>query len=203
MAEAETAIVHMHEAQVDGAVINVSVVLPKRKFSRSPPPSRRLMSHLDRNEPRGPPSGMYREAPSGPGRHRSPPPRRESPRRDSPPPRRYPTGPARRGRDNHDTWRPRSHSRSVSPRRDDSRSYSRSPSRTPPHRYRGRGSLAYRMLDSTPPRRVEGRVSAGRGAGGRRSNHRSPSSSSYDSYSDRSRSRSRGPSGHAGRGGRR
>ncbi|KAK8074518.1 hypothetical protein PG997_009181, partial [Apiospora hydei] len=32
-ADAEAAIAHMHEAQVDGATINVSIVLPRRKFS--------------------------------------------------------------------------------------------------------------------------------------------------------------------------
>ncbi|MCJ1477207.1 hypothetical protein MMC13_005878 [Lambiella insularis] len=37
----EAAIAHMHEAQLDGAVIHVSIVLPRRKFSRSPPPARR------------------------------------------------------------------------------------------------------------------------------------------------------------------
>lgn len=37
-ADAEAAISHMHEAQLDGAVLNVSIVLPKRAFSRSPPP---------------------------------------------------------------------------------------------------------------------------------------------------------------------
>jgi RNA-binding protein with serine-rich domain 1 len=29
-ADAEAAIAHMHEAQLDGAVINVSIVLPRR-----------------------------------------------------------------------------------------------------------------------------------------------------------------------------
>ncbi|KAK5145649.1 hypothetical protein LTR04_001240, partial [Oleoguttula sp. CCFEE 6159] len=38
--DAESAIIHMHEAQLDGAVINVSIVLPRRRFSRSPPPRR-------------------------------------------------------------------------------------------------------------------------------------------------------------------
>ncbi|KAI9836077.1 MAG: hypothetical protein M1819_001691 [Sarea resinae] len=40
-ADAESAIAHMHEAQLDGTIINVSIVLSKRKFSRSPPPARR------------------------------------------------------------------------------------------------------------------------------------------------------------------
>ncbi|KAF5862820.1 hypothetical protein ETB97_011168 [Aspergillus alliaceus] len=37
-ADAEAAIAHMHESQLDGAVLNVSIVLPRRAFSRSPPP---------------------------------------------------------------------------------------------------------------------------------------------------------------------
>ncbi|KAB8198892.1 hypothetical protein BDV34DRAFT_231728 [Aspergillus parasiticus] len=37
-ADAEAAIAHMHEAQLDGAVLNVSIVLPRRAFSQSPPP---------------------------------------------------------------------------------------------------------------------------------------------------------------------
>ncbi|KAJ5201595.1 uncharacterized protein N7498_006258 [Penicillium cinerascens] len=38
-ADAEAAIAHMHEAQLDGAILNVSIVLPRRTFSRSPPPA--------------------------------------------------------------------------------------------------------------------------------------------------------------------
>ncbi|TKA49580.1 hypothetical protein B0A54_00247 [Friedmanniomyces endolithicus] len=37
---AESAIAHMHEAQLDGALVNVSIVLPRRRFSRSPPMKR-------------------------------------------------------------------------------------------------------------------------------------------------------------------
>ncbi|MCJ1277738.1 hypothetical protein MMC21_005552 [Puttea exsequens] len=93
--DAEAAIAHMHEAQIDGAVVNVSVVLPRRKFSRSPPPPRRGAPLYDRFEARGPPPGSYRDGPPPPsyaprrgGGHRSPPPRRPSPPRryrDSPP----------------------------------------------------------------------------------------------------------------------
>ena len=36
----ESAIAHMHEAQLDGAVITVSIVITRRAFSRSPPPAR-------------------------------------------------------------------------------------------------------------------------------------------------------------------
>lgn len=38
-ADAEAAIAHMHEAQLDGVILNVSIVLPRRTFSRSPPPA--------------------------------------------------------------------------------------------------------------------------------------------------------------------
>lgn len=63
--DAESAIAHMHEAQVDGAVISVSIVLPRRKFSRSPPPARRGAQLFDRFENRGP-SGGYRGGPPPP-----------------------------------------------------------------------------------------------------------------------------------------
>ncbi|KAL7779712.1 hypothetical protein CFE70_009728 [Pyrenophora teres f. teres 0-1] len=39
--EAERAIAKMHDAQLDGARIQVSIVLPKRRFSQTPPPARR------------------------------------------------------------------------------------------------------------------------------------------------------------------
>ncbi|KAJ5035005.1 uncharacterized protein L3040_008267 [Drepanopeziza brunnea f. sp. 'multigermtubi'] len=49
-ADAEAAIAHMHESQIDGAVINVSIVLPRRKFSPSPPLARRTVN-LDPRAP--------------------------------------------------------------------------------------------------------------------------------------------------------
>ncbi|GJC84791.1 RNA-binding protein with serine-rich domain 1-A [Colletotrichum liriopes] len=49
--DAEEAIAHMHEAQLDGAVINVSIVLPRRKISPAPPLARRGGGF----DPRGPP----------------------------------------------------------------------------------------------------------------------------------------------------
>ncbi|KAL8754407.1 MAG: hypothetical protein Q9199_004377, partial [Rusavskia elegans] len=94
--DAEAAIAHMHEAQLDGAIIHVSIVLPRRKFSHSPPPVRRggpAPPPFDRFDNRGPPppGGSYRGGPppssgyGGPpppsGRYRSPPP---PPRRGSP-----------------------------------------------------------------------------------------------------------------------
>lgn len=36
-ADAEAAIAHMHEATIDGSIINVSIVLPRSKFSQNPP----------------------------------------------------------------------------------------------------------------------------------------------------------------------
>ncbi|KAF2157801.1 RNA-binding domain-containing protein [Myriangium duriaei CBS 260.36] len=39
-ASAERAIAHMHEGQLDGAKLSVSIVLPRRRFERSPPPRR-------------------------------------------------------------------------------------------------------------------------------------------------------------------
>ncbi|KAL8774565.1 MAG: hypothetical protein Q9209_000938 [Squamulea sp. 1 TL-2023] len=62
-ADAESAIAHMHEAQLDGALISVSIVLPRRKFSRSPPPARRDAPPFDRFDGRGPPPGPYRGGP--------------------------------------------------------------------------------------------------------------------------------------------
>ncbi|CZR63675.1 uncharacterized protein PAC_13572 [Phialocephala subalpina] len=155
-ADAEAAIAHMHESQIDGAVINVSIVLPRRKFSPSPPTARRG-ANID---PRVPLSATFRPPP-------------QSTRRRTPPPS---YGRAER---NFDTYRPRSLSRSRSPRR---------------HRTRSR-SLSSRSR--SPPRRRGGgrRDSPGRNSGRRR---RSPSYSSYSSYDDRDRSRSRS----RGRGGR-
>ncbi|KAJ4305408.1 hypothetical protein N0V90_000939 [Kalmusia sp. IMI 367209] len=81
--DAERAIAKMHEAQLDGAKILVSIVLPRRRFSRSPPPIRRGPPPRDRDfeyRPGGPPGG-YRPPPMGGprrqfsprGRSRSPP----------------------------------------------------------------------------------------------------------------------------------
>lgn len=144
-ADAEAAIAHMHESQIDGASINVSIVLPRRKFSPSPPLARRG-ANFDPRGARGGPLG------------------RRSPRRRSP-------GGPRGLERNLDTYRPRSLSRSRSPRRHRTRSRSYSSTRSPPRRRGGR------------------RISPGRNGGGRR--RRSPSYSSYSSYDDRSRSRSR------------
>ncbi|KAL2836036.1 hypothetical protein BJY01DRAFT_62018 [Aspergillus pseudoustus] len=119
-ADAEAAIAHMHEAQLDGAVLNVSIVLPKRAFSRSPPPVTDARENYGRQRnPRGRPAD-YRSSRHSPYSHRAPSPRRYG--------RSRPT-------ERHDIYRPRSlsRSRSQSPRRSRSLS-SRSPSATPPRR---------------------------------------------------------------------
>ncbi|PTD03694.1 hypothetical protein FCULG_00002241 [Fusarium culmorum] len=63
--DAEAAISHMHEAQVDGSAVNVSIVLPRRKLSPAPPTARRG-ANID---PRVPFSGG-RGGPPGAGRAR-------------------------------------------------------------------------------------------------------------------------------------
>ncbi|KAL6169378.1 hypothetical protein ACJQWK_04406 [Exserohilum turcicum] len=186
--DAERAIAKMHDAQLDGAKIQVSIVLPRRRFSQTPPPARRGPPPRDRFQDdfdsgygrggRGPrgggPPGAYRPPPmDGPPRYRSPP-RRMSPDRGQ-------WGRGRGGRGGRGGWggRPRSYtrSRSRSPRRSISRSsYSRSPSRSPPRRGYGRRD--------SPPRRSGPSSGSGGGRG-----RRSPSYSSYGS--DRSPSRER------------
>ncbi|KAJ5411963.1 uncharacterized protein N7487_006322 [Penicillium crustosum] len=103
-ADAEAAIAHMHEAQLDGAILNVSIVLPRRKFSRSPPPASIRGNGGRSRYGRGPYAGP------------------------SSPPRRHGGG---RPTERHDIYRPQTASRSRSPVR--SRSYSRSRS-PPPRR---------------------------------------------------------------------
>ena len=122
-ADAQSAITHMHEAQLDGGIIHVSIVLPRRKVSPSPP--------LARRGPRGPPANVRPAlGPSGGGPQgsrgwRSP----------------AAGGPGRYGHRS-DNYRPRSVSRSRSPAPSGTRRYrsrsasysSRSRSRTPPGR---------------------------------------------------------------------
>ncbi|KAL4976513.1 hypothetical protein BDW66DRAFT_49752 [Aspergillus desertorum] len=142
-ADAEAAIAHMHEAQLDGAVLNVSIVLPKRAFSCSPPP----MPHARVKY------GRQRRLPGRPADNSS----RHSPyQQRASPSRRY-------GRpwamERHDLYRPRSlsRSRSRSLSRSRSRSLSRSRSRSL-SRSRSRSPLPPRSFSSrspsaTPPRR--------------------------------------------------
>ena len=127
----ESAIAHMHEAQLDGTIITVSIVLPRRAFSKSPLPIK---------PSRPPPSSSRLGGPTRPSysnRNRSPIPRRggqsgrpmdwDDPRSNGRDVSRSPTPP------------PNSH------RRNRSFSRSRSLSRTPPRR---RGQAA-----RSPPRR--------------------------------------------------
>ncbi|KAI7082650.1 hypothetical protein KC356_g8190 [Hortaea werneckii] len=192
--DAEEAIACMHEAQLDGACINVSIVLPRRRFSRSPPakrppPNRFGEPHRLRDGPggggggggRGPPP-MSSDRVYRPGNGAGPPP-----------------GGRRGGRggggggggggyrdryDDRDSYRPRSYSASPPPPRRrgggggggrspsyDSRDRSLSRSPPPPP-----ASSSRRRYDSPPPRSGGGR--------GRRS-------PSYSSYGSRSRSPSR------------
>ncbi|KAI1109506.1 hypothetical protein F5Y14DRAFT_432242 [Nemania sp. NC0429] len=171
-ADADAAIASMHEANVDGAIINVSIVLPRRKFNPSPPTASRGANIDPRNPGPGFRGGSGRGAGGmgggggggggggrgfgfgGPrGGNRS------SPR------------PGRPGRDNFDTYRPRSYSRS----------------RSPPRRNRSR-SESYGSRSRTPPRRRGGRRDSYDDYSGHRERRRS---ASYDS--DRGRSRSRTP----------
>ncbi|KAN0073290.1 hypothetical protein V8E54_008510 [Elaphomyces granulatus] len=129
-ADAESAISHMHEAQLDGAVLNVSIVLPRRTFSRSPPPIRQSRADIGHS--------TYGRVASG--SHRGSPPRRISP------PRRYGV---HRMTERHDIYRPRSRSRSRSPRR--SRPYSpRSASRSPSRREHPRRESPRRRRRRSP-----------------------------------------------------
>lgn len=131
-ADAEAAIAHMHEAQVDGAIINVSIVLPRRKFS-PPPPTASRGANIDPRLPapgrsggRGA-GGGGGNAGGGGGRGGSFGGRGGRAQRGRP------------ARDDFDTYRPRSLSRS----------------RTPPPAYR-RGRSRSRSYDSrspSPPRR--------------------------------------------------
>lgn len=136
---AERAIAHMHEGQLDGAKIGVSIVLPRRRFSRSPParrppPNRFGEPHRYRDMAVAAAGGR-----GGGGR-----------------------GGRRRGGDDGDTYRP-GPARDGAPR---NRSYSprsRSPSRRSPSRSRSRS-----LTRSPPPRRRGGSPRGGGRGGGRR-----------------------------------
>ncbi|OJJ33116.1 hypothetical protein ASPWEDRAFT_53160 [Aspergillus wentii DTO 134E9] len=155
-ADAEAAIAHMHEAQLDGAVLSVSIVLPRRAFSRSPPPARGGKGGFGRHRHSQRQTLDTRSSRPSPYSHRSP-----------PSSKRYARS---RPMEKHDLYRPRSISRSQSPRGSRSPSL-QSQSRSPPRR------RANPRTDS--PRRHQ---------------RRSPSYSSYDysspNGSGQSRSRS-------------
>lgn len=173
--DAEAAIAHMHEAQVDGATINVSIVLARRKMS-PPPPLARRGANIN---PLNPPPGR-RGANGGGGPGFGPPGGGGGGKGGGRGPPRHPYGPRS------DTWRPRSLSRSPS--------RSLSPG-APPRRYRGRSPSYSRSLSrSRSPRRDR--------PGRRVSDARSPSRDSFGgSYRERSLSRPVSPPrGHGRRG---
>ncbi|KAI1307499.1 hypothetical protein F5Y03DRAFT_352487 [Xylaria venustula] len=172
-ADAEAAIASMHEANLDGAIINVSIVLPRRKFDPSPPTASRG-ANIDPRNPgpgfRGGPGrgvggggGMGGGGGGGGGRGFGFGGARGN---------RSPQRPGRSGRDNFDTYRPRSYSRSRSP---------------PSRRNRSR-SESYDSRSRSPPRRRGGRRDSHDDYNNQRERRRSPS---YDS--DRGRSHSRTP----------
>ncbi|KAG5999252.1 hypothetical protein E4U43_002183 [Claviceps pusilla] len=170
-ADAESAISHMHEAQVDGAIINVSIVLPRRKLSPPPPTARRganIDPRVPMSGPRGGPSSRGGGFHTGGGR-----------RRQSPPP------PSSRYGPRSDVYRP------------PSRSPSRSPGGALPSRVGGGGRYRSRSVDSyssrsrsrSPVPRKRGGGGGGSGVGGNR----------YDVADGRHRTRSRSIGSHAGR----
>ncbi|KAE8374328.1 hypothetical protein BDV26DRAFT_46275 [Aspergillus bertholletiae] len=126
-ADAEAAIAHMHEAQLDGAVLSVSIVLPRRAFSRSPPPQNGRVSFGRQRHSRGQLSDSRYSRPS------------PYPTRSPPQPRRFGRN---RPMERHDLYRPKTLSRSRSPRR----SRSLEPRSASPSRRRG-------QLRSGSPRR--------------------------------------------------
>ncbi|RFU80474.1 hypothetical protein TARUN_1736 [Trichoderma arundinaceum] len=160
-ADAEAAITHMHEAQVDGAVINVSIVLQRRKLSPAPPTARRG-ANIDPRVPfqssrgGGPPSGPLGGGGGG-GRRRLSPASRYGPRSDvyrpnSLSPARSPGGapPSRGGGGGAGAGRYRSRSNGSY----SSRSRSRSPA---PRRRGGGGNGASRHDDHDTRRRSRSR----------------------------------------------
>jgi len=173
---ASAAIAHMHESQLDGSKIEVSIVIPRRI-----PGSAGIPNPIGAT-PSGP-GGRYRGA--GGGRYRSPPRRPGQGVGGG----RSGIGGGFGGRGG-DSYRPKSRSRSVSRSRSSysrSRSPSRSRSRSPYRSRRGGGrrrrSVSYSSYSS-------------------RSDSRSRSRSKGRKYS-RSRSRSRDRRGGGGRDGRR
>ncbi|KAH0376549.1 hypothetical protein KCU92_g9722, partial [Aureobasidium melanogenum] len=135
---AERAIAHMHEGQLDGAKIGVSIVLPRRRFSRSPParrppPNRFGEPHRYRDMAVAAAGGR-----GGGGR-----------------------GGRRRG-DDGDTYRP-GPARDAPPRNRSRSPRSRSPSRRSLSKSRSRS-----LTRSPPPRRRGGSPRGGGRGGGRR-----------------------------------
>ncbi|KAJ6787805.1 hypothetical protein PWT90_01482 [Aphanocladium album] len=154
-ADAEAAIANMHEAQVDGATIHVSIVLPRRKLS-PPPPTARRGANID---PRVPFNGGRRGGGGGGGGGRR--------RRGGPPT--SPSGGSGRYGPRSDVYRPggggSARSQSPPPGRGGSRYRSRSPasyssrSRSPPPR-KGSGAAGGHGRRS---RSIDGRDDGSRG----------------------------------------
>lgn len=173
-ADAESAISHMHEAQVDGAVINVSIVLPRRKLSPSPPTARRG-ANID---PRVPMSGPRGGGPSGRGGGFHPGGGGGGGRRPSPPLSRY--GPRS------DVYRPWS------------RSPSRSPAGAPPSRGGGGGGGGGGRYRSRSMDSYTSRSRSRTPATPRRGDRNGIGGSGYDDAEDRRRTRSRSFGSHGG-----
>ncbi|KID73542.1 RNA-binding protein with serine-rich domain 1-A [Metarhizium brunneum] len=182
-ADAEAAISHMHEAQVDGATINVSIVLPRRKLSPPPPTARRganIDPRIPMSGPRGGagPPGRGGGFNAGGGRRRGSPSGRYGPRSD--------------------VYRP------------SSRSPSRSPGAPPSRggggggggRYRSRSNASYssRSRSRSPgPRRRGGGGGGGSGAGAGGGGGGGGGGGRFEDEDDRRRSRSRSYDSYAGR----
>ncbi|PFH57823.1 hypothetical protein XA68_14530 [Ophiocordyceps unilateralis] len=165
--DAEEAIANMHEGHIDGATVNVSIVLPRRIFSPEPPLARRGANIDPRNSVSGPRGGRgYRghpatvghRRPSSPGRYgpRSnayPPPSRSRSRSPYRSPPRLPRG-SRGGGRSFDSYSSRSRSKSPPPRRGGAAGGGRFASDGFRRRSRSRsaGSYAGRNRSPSPPR---------------------------------------------------
>lgn len=169
-ADAEAAIANMHEGQLDGSTINVSIVLQRRKLSLAPPTARRG-ANIDPRVPLAGGRGFGPPGPSlgGPANSGS----SGSRRRHSPPSRYGPRS---------DVYRPSSRSPSKSP-------VGGSASRGGGSRYRSRSfdSFSSRSRSRSPPPSRRG----GNGRHDHYSHRRRNRSRGHDSYSDRSGSPNR------------
>nr|POE89756.1 rna-binding protein with serine-rich domain 1 [Quercus suber] len=169
---AEAAVAHMHEGQLDGAVISVSMVLPRRRLSPSPSPPRRFAGGYPDPYRAGPPAHGWRNG----GDSNRPDALYANWRGRGGPSRRGGRGRYRDRIDDRRSYRP-----GPGPRRDlpPSRSWSRSRSPRRDRRYSNRSRSSSRGRVSPPPPRYR---------------RRSPSYSTYGSRS-RSRDRNRGQGG--------
>ncbi|KAK4063479.1 uncharacterized protein Triagg1_9356 [Trichoderma aggressivum f. europaeum] len=175
-ADAEVAISYMHEAQVDGAIINVSIVLPRRK-SPGPPLARRG-ANIDPRVPfqnsrgGGPPSGPLGGGSGGGGRRRFSPSSRYGPRSD--------------------VYRPNSLSPARSPGGVPSSRGGGGGGGGSRYRSRSNGSYSSRSRSRSPAPRRRGGGGGGNGAGRYDDRDTRRRSRSRSFGSDRSNSRNRG-----------